>query len=480
MEHADELGGDIDDEFAMDGFGQLGMKIILAFGLAAALASAQYAPSASGSTTAAAEINSKTAVQLSSGAPTALNCTAGKDAAFDTVGLNFYDCTVSGTPGTWVRRESWSANLDSWSGKTPPSGTPVGTTDTQTLTGKTVDGVTPATMAFMDATSSVQTQLNAKQASLGFTALNAANNLSDVGSAGTSRTNLGLAIGSNVEGWSANLDTWSGKTPPSGTAVGTTDTQTLTGKTVDGVTPATMAFMDATSSVQAQLNAKLASAGFTQAAAAGLWTGSGCGTPTNSLLMSGNCSASTHVEPYIFRGLNQNTVAGWNVSLPGSNAPTLTSVEGASSGDVTTLTSAWNYSTLSFAANSTANTANSAQGTIPLVSTAVLSSGITLQLTWRTSAITGNALWQIQGQCVATGAVPGSFSASTALTASTAAGTTLQWTQTAVLTMTTSNALSGCAAGNIFMFRLYRDHQNASDTITATEELIQAVFGVTQ
>lgn len=45
---------------------------------------------------------------------------------------------------------------------TAPASTIVGISDTQTLTAKTVDGVTPTVMAYLDVTSSVQTQLNAK------------------------------------------------------------------------------------------------------------------------------------------------------------------------------------------------------------------------------------------------------------------------------------------------------------------------------
>ena len=44
------------------------------------------------------------------------------------------------------------------------------------------------------------------------TALLGPNNLSDVSSAATTRTNLGLAIGTNVEAWSANLDAFSALT----------------------------------------------------------------------------------------------------------------------------------------------------------------------------------------------------------------------------------------------------------------------------
>jgi trimeric autotransporter adhesin len=105
--------------------------------------------------------------------------------------------TWPSTPGiavcTGTPCSAWGTSL------TAPAGTIVGTTDTQTLTNKTVDGVTPTIFGYLDATSSIQTQLNGKQASLGYTAANVAlSNLSGSPTLCTgSQFSQGVSSGSN-------------------------------------------------------------------------------------------------------------------------------------------------------------------------------------------------------------------------------------------------------------------------------------------
>ena len=118
---------------------------------------------------------------------------------------------VTGTAGTSGDLAQWNGDGDLVDGPTPPSGTIVGTSDSQALTNKTIDG-------------DLNTLQDIAYSSIKSTSRTGSDEKLVTGTAGTSGD---LSI------WNADGDLVDGPTPPTGTIVGTSDSQTLTNKTID-------------------------------------------------------------------------------------------------------------------------------------------------------------------------------------------------------------------------------------------------------
>jgi len=162
------------------------------------------------------------------------------------------------------------------------------------VTGLTIDGVSPSTMAFVDPTSSIQTQINSLLSNT-VTSINGTSGVftfnfsagagscsgtsctfTGSGSGGGSVTNF-IALTGNWPSWLIPSVTNSTTTPSLSVAIGGSIAQyavfaapqggagapsfqtTLAGLTLDGVSPTTMGYLDATSSIQTQLNSKASS-----------------------------------------------------------------------------------------------------------------------------------------------------------------------------------------------------------------------------
>jgi len=97
---------------------------------------------------------------------------------------------------------------------------------------------------------------------------------------------------------------------------------------------------------------------------------------------------------------------------------------------------------------------------------------LTAQIKWRTSATSGDVVWQIQTICVADAETSDpAFNTASEVT-DTAKGTTLQQNDASISSVT----VTGCAAGEELYFKVLRDQAHASDTLAATADLISLAF----
>ncbi len=154
----------------------------------------------------------------------------------------------------------------------------------------------------------------------------------------------------------------------------------------------------------------------------------------------------------------QNVTATAGFTIAAANAATPACVTGANT----------NYGVLQFTNAATEDV----QDHFSLPATWV--GTVDLAIKWRSAAIAGDVVWQVQTICVADAQTGDpAFNAASTVT-DTTKGVANQWNDAAITTVD----VTGCAAGEELLFRFFRDPTAGADTLAATAELISLTWTI--